>query len=114
MRSSSKMLIMLTAVFEKLTSETFLGTGESNLFLQWMNYILMKIQLTMHVGTTGQEDHPRPGAAEGPDGRADLRPRRGRPAEHDRGAVGGARLSGTEDAEAGVSQTGSSSVSTQR
>ena len=40
-----------SAVFEKLTSETFLGTGESNLFLQWMNYILMKIQLTMHVGT---------------------------------------------------------------
>ena len=44
-----------SAVFEMLTSETFLGTGESNLFLQWMNYILMKIQLTMHVGTTGQE-----------------------------------------------------------
>ena len=43
------MLIMLTA--EKLTSETFLGAGESNLFLQWMNYILMMIQLTMHVGT---------------------------------------------------------------
>ena len=55
MRSSSKMLIMLTAEFEKLISESFLGTGESNLFLQWMNYILMKIQLTMHVGTTGQE-----------------------------------------------------------
>ena len=54
------MLIMLTAVFEKLTSETFLGTGESNLFLQWMNYILMMIQLTMHVGTRNSTS-PDPG-----------------------------------------------------
>ena len=49
-----------SAVFEKLTSETFLGTGESNLFLQWMNYILMKIQLTMHVGTRNSTS-PDPG-----------------------------------------------------
>ena len=52
------MLIMLTA--EKLTSETFLGAGESNLFLQWMNYILMMIQLTMHVGTRNSTS-PDPG-----------------------------------------------------
>ena len=52
------MLIMLTA--EKLTSETFLGAGESNLFLQWMNYILMMIQLTMHVGTKNSTS-PDPG-----------------------------------------------------
>ena len=41
----------------------------------------------------------------------DPRSRWGRPAEDDRGAVGGTRLSGAEDVEAGVPQTRSSAVS---